>query len=49
MPTLRNIRETCNNFNLPAFSADMHALEHCGWQMSDPEGCAAMLDAFVRR
>lgn len=79
--TLRNITETCYNFNLPAFSTDMqqrmlflysddepahmakkrltraypaaayrdvHALGHCGWQTSDPEGYAAMLDAYVR-
>lgn len=79
--TLRNITETCYNFKLPAFDADVqqrmyfiysddepahmakkrlqqtyphavfkdvHALGHCGWQMSDPKGYAEMLDAHVR-
>lgn len=27
---------------------DMHGLGHCGWQTSDPEGYAAMLDRYVQ-
>lgn len=78
--TVRNITETCYNYQLPVFDdamqqrmfflysddepahmakkrlqraypgaayKDVHGLGHCGWQMSDPEGYAAMLDAYV--